>query len=426
MTTVIPFKAVRFNEQKVNLSSVVSPPYDIISAEKQKHLLELSTYNLVHIDFGKDLPGEDKYARAAGYFQEWLKKNVLIREERPAVYFYSQQYAIRGEKRIRYGFLALLKLDEGHKANVFGHEHTHLEAKEDRLRLIRQVKANTSPIFVIFSDKKKLIRQNLMPYAVSEKPFIDIIDDDKINHKLWRIEDEDILNKVRIKMEQENIVIADGHHRYEVSCAYRDEMKRKLGSTNGTESFNYILAYFTNLDTAGLTVFPIHRIIKFSSRPDMPALIEGLKKNFYIEEFRDKTRFLFLMQKAGTAEHVIGMYNGGSAYWMLRLKNIRALNNLMSEKGPEYRKLDVSMLNYAVFKDVMNMDPSDPSITFSPNTEELIRRTDDDPSHLLFILNPTKVNQIVSVALSGEKMPPKSTYFYPKVLSGLVINKHDD
>jgi len=424
MTEIIPFKAIIYNPQKIkNLSSAVCPPYDIISPQRQLYLHNLSPYNLVHLEFGLDVPGEDKYKRAGEIFRDWLKKEILIQEEKPAIYFYSQQYTLKGENRNRLGFIALLKLDE-HKSTVFGHEHTHLEPKEDRLRLIREVEANLSPIFVIFPDKKRIIQQNLKAYVQDKKPFIDIIDDEKNNHKLWRVDSPDLLKKIQSRIQEENIFIADGHHRYEVACAYRDEMIKKVNQPTGQEGLNYILAYFTNIDSPGLTVLPIHRLVKLDEKPDTLSLILRLRDYFYVEEIKDKIRFLFLLQKAGRAEHVLGMHTCNK-FFLLRLKNVKILDKMLSDKPQIYKTLDVAILNILVLKNILKLDLEDKSrITFSSNTEELLGQIDNDNTRIGFLLNPTKIEQIVAVALNGEKMPPKSTYFYPKVLSGLVINRH--
>jgi uncharacterized protein (DUF1015 family) len=255
---------------------------------------------------------------------------------------------------------------------------------------------------------------------------VDIVNDEKVSHKLWRLDSADILENIKAKMQDENIFIADGHHRYEVACAYKDEMIKKLGSYHPQAGFNYILAYFTNTDSSGLAILPVHRQVKFASKPDMDRFISGLKDYFDVEEVKDRIRFFFLMQKGALGEHVLGMYHGGR-YWLLRLKNIKILDKMISDKPAELRSLDVSILNYIVLKKVLGIDLEDKGLlTFSPNANELIQRAGNDDSCIAFFLNPVKVKQIIALALTGENMPPKSTYFYPKVLSGLVINKHEE
>ena len=421
MAKIRPFQAVTYNQEKIkDLPGVVCPPYDIISTQKQSYYHSLHPHNLIHILLGKDVTGEDKYERAGNYFKDWLKNKILIQDERPAIYFYSQQYNLKGEKRTRSGFIALLSL-EGN-SSVFGHEHTRLEPKEDRLRLLKATLANLSPVFVIFPDKKRIIR-NTLQYIKDKRPFIDITDDEKIFHQLWRLDSPDILATIQDKMSGENIFIADGHHRFEVACAYRDEMKKKLGRTTGEESFNYILAYFTYADSSGLTILPIHRMVELPRDLTLDSFRSSLLDYFDSEEVKDKARFFFLMEKAGQAEHVLGMYKD-KKYVLLRLKNIKILDKIIADRPKEYRSLDISILNYIVLKKILGLDlENKETICFSPQREELIEKVDNHTSSVAFFLNPVRIQQIMAVALTGEKMPPKTTYFYPKVLSGLVINK---
>lgn len=423
MTNIKPFRALIYNQEKIkDISCVACPPYDVISPQKQEYYHEVSPYNLIHILLGKDIPQEDKYERAANYFREWQKNQIFIQDKTPAIYFYSQQYSLRGEKRTRFGFMALLRLGDK-SSGVFGHEHTHSSPKEDRLRLLRQVKANLSPIFVIFPDKKRVIQRIKEKYIQNKLPFIDIINDEKTVHKVWRLDSPDILADIQDKMSGENIFIADGHHRYEVACAYKDEMQMNLGTITGDESFNYILTYFTNIESRGLTILPVHRLVKLNPQQDMPDLKMRLLDYFDVEEIKDKTKFFFLLNKAGETEHILGMYKDRK-YWFLRLKNIRMLDKIIDDKPREYRLLDVSILNYIVLKKILGLELQDKGvITFNPSAEELIEEVNANPAYTAFFLNPVKVQQLMAVALNGEKLPPKSTYFYPKVLSGLVINK---
>lgn len=424
MTKIMPFKALIYNQEKVgDLSKVVCPPYDVISPARQDYLHEIDTHNFIHILLGKDTPEMDRYRRAAEYFKEWQKEKIFIQDEKPSVYFYAQDFYVRGEKRTRYGFIALLYLES--KNSVFGHENTHSEAKTDRLKLLKRVKANLSPIFVVSVDKKRVIQRILREYCKAKKPFIDITDDEKVSHRLWRVDSPDVIDKIEEGMRDENMFIADGHHRYEVACAYRDELKEKLGAVTGDESFNYILSYFTDVASGGLTIFPIHRLVKLSKHVDTQLLKTGLQSYFDVEEIKDKTRFFFLLEKGGRSEHIIGMYKD-KRYWLLRLKNIKILDRMIQDKPQEYRRMDICVLNYLVLKEILSLSLDDKdTITYSIASDEMMQEVDSHPNYIAFFLNPVKIEQIMAVALTGNKMPPKSTYFYPKVLSGLVINKVD-
>jgi uncharacterized protein (DUF1015 family) len=423
MTQIKPFRAVTYNQDKLkDITPLVCPPYDVISPTRQQYYHDLHQYNFIHILLGKDVPGEDKYSRAGEYFKAWLKDKVLVRDEAPAFYFYKQDYAVRGERKTRWGFIGLLKLDDKRSA-AYGHELTHKAPKEDRLKLLRHVKANLSPIFVVSHDKKRIIQHVVHDLLQTKSPFIRITDDDKVVHTVWRVDEPEVIGEIQAKMSDENIFIADGHHRYEVACAFREEMKGNLGTITGEEDFNYVLAYFTNIDPKGLTILPIHRLVKCNAELSMDSFLPSVKEYFDVDEVKDKVRFLFLLEKAGNTEHVIGVYKD-QRYWLFRLKNVKLLDKIISDRPKEYRLLDVAILNYFLIKGILGIEWNDSSsIFFSHPPEELIERVDRDNSSIAFFLNPVRVQQIIAIALAGEKMPQKSTFFYPKVLSGLVINK---
>lgn len=425
MAKIEPFRGIIYNQEKIkDLSKVVCPPYDIITPERKQYYHGINPYNLIHMLLSRPAPGKDKYRRASGYFKDWLKEGVLIQDKSPAIYFYSQQYMLRGEKRTRLGFIALLRIEE-EIPSVFAHEHTRLEPKEDRYRLLKQVKANLSPIFAVFFDKKRIIDRTYQNYIHQEEPFIDIIDDEKTAHKVWRIDSCKLIEDFQGSISGENIFIADGHHRYEVACAYRDEMKKKLKEKfNGKESFNYLMAYFTSTDSRGLTILPVHRLLKLNKQFDLDKFIIGLREYFDVEEIKEKVRFFFLLEKCMGSQHVFGMYKN-KKYWLLRLKNVKIPDKIFSDASKEYSSLDVAILNRVILNNIFGIDIEDKEkLRFSPDASEIIEQVDKDPLGLAFFLNAVKIQQIISVALSGERMPAKSTYFYPKVLSGLVINKH--
>ncbi len=425
MATIKPFKALVYNQEKINkLADVVCPPYDVISPLRQDYFHELHPNNFIHILLGKDIDGEDKYVRAGKIFKEWQADNVFVQDAKPTIYFYTQQYKIQGETRTRFGFISLLRLEDK-DTSVFKHELTRSAPKEDRLKLLKQVHANLSPIFVVFMDKKKIIQRTYNKVLKNSPASIEVTDEEKTVHKIWRIDSAELLKQFEEAMAKENMFIADGHHRYEVACAYRDQMRRLLGQTQEDESFNYVLSYFTNTDPRGLSILAIHRLIKLDRQLDLKAFIEKLREYFEVEEVKDKAKFFFLMQKGGRSEHMLGVYKD-KRYWLLRLKNIRILDKEMKDKPKEYRTLDVSILNQIVFKNILGIEVENKeNITYNPDAEEFINRVDKDPSLIAFFLNPVKVQEIIAVALNGERMPAKSTYFYPKVLSGLLINKHE-
>jgi len=425
MAKIKPFKAVIYKQEAIkDFALVVCPPYDVISPSQQELYHEKDPHNFIHILLGRDIPGEDKYRRAGTIFRDWIKKGIMFYEERPAIYFYSQNFSLKGEKRERFGFISLLRLGDKDSA-VFAHENTRLAARQDRFKLIKQVKANLSPIFVVFQDKLRIIRR-VYQKIQDRPPLIDIVDPDKTRHRLWRVNDPEVLDFMQKGIEKENIFIADGHHRYEVSCAYRDLVKERLqGSFTGEESVNYLLTYFTNTEPRGLVILPIHRLLKLVKGFNFVDFLAGLKEYFDVEEVKDKARFFFLMEKGGRSEHVIGMYKD-KIYRLLRLKNVKILDKMMPDKPKEFRTLDVSVLNSIVFKKILGYDPEEKgSLTYGHEAEGFIKAVDEDAQSVAFFLNSVRIEQIIAVALFGNKMPPKSTFFYPKVLSGLVVNKFE-
>ncbi len=428
MSKIKAFKAVVYNPETIpDFKHVVCPPYDVISSQAQDLLHERSLHNFIHILLAKDCPRDDKYRRSGTIFRNWIKEGVLIQDAQPAIYFYSQQYVIRGEKKTRLGFISLLRLGDDKGSTVFGHENTYTAAKLDRFKLVKQVKANLSPIFIIFLDKKRIIQRIFQRNIPAAPPFIEVTDDEKTVHKLWRLNDPDLLKLIESSMNNENMFIADGHHRYEVSCAYRDLMREKLGAQfTGEEDFNFCLAYFTNTDYRGLSILPIHRLLKLEKWLDLDDFMAKAKEYFDVDQLKDRARFFFLLEKAGYAEHLLGLYKD-KKYFLLRLKNVKMLDKLIADKPKEYRSLDVAIFNYLVLKNILKLDLDHlPDIKYSPNPYELMDEVDGNPFNVACFLNPVKIQQIINIATSGNKMPPKSTYFYPKVLSGLVINKLDD
>ena len=425
MTEIKPFSAVVFNTEKIKkMEEVVCPPYDVISEADQERYRDQSRHNFIHVLLNNDAGGDEKYRKAAQRFRDWFKQGILTRDEKPAVYFYSQHYKLRGETKTRNGFISMMRLKEG-TSSALGHEHTRIDAVEDRFRLTSEVRGNLSPIFVVFRDQKRIIQR--MRARVEEKsPFIDLADDDANRHQLWRITESRDISLIEAAMKEESIFIADGHHRYEVACAWRDKMQQTLGGGTGDESFNYVLTYFTDTASRGLKIFPIHRLFRCGSSFDMESFKQRLTEYFYVEEIKDSRRFFFLMEKGGLTEHLIGVYRDRK-FHILRLKNLKLVDRVITDKPREYRALDVAILNYVVLQEVLGAHPQKKEeVTFYHSEKELMEKVDNDPEYMAFFLNPVKIEQILAVALKGEKMPPKSTYFYPKVLSGLLVHKFEE
>ena len=422
MTEVKSFKGTVYNSQKVkDLSKVFCPPYDVISKKDQDMYHKNSPENYIRIILGKDLPKDNsrdnKYTRAKKTFDRWNKAGILKEDKENCLYFYSQEYIYKGERKNRIGFIGLLKLRHSpKKSKIFPHENTHTEAKEDRLKLMNKLKSNFSPVFVLFSDKDKIIERIFDKYLLGSDPFIDISDKDKIKTKLWKLTDDEAIKRLKEYMKDKNIYIADGHHRYEVAQIFCNSRKKKKKSFSGKEDFDYIMTYFTDLNSKELQILPIHRVLK-----RMPADINALQGDFSIEKIKDKYDLIILLRKAGLAEHAFGLYKDGKFY-LLRFNHPSKLDQYIPVGSRDFKNLDVSILQYIVFK---KLKVKDKDLIYVKDEDQAINMVDEDKADAVFFLNPVKIHQLRTIATGGEKMPPKSTYFYPKLLSGLVVNQFD-
>jgi len=313
-------------------------------------------------------------------------------------------------------------LDEENR--IFSHEHTRIEPKEDRMRLLEALKANLSPIFVLFQDKQRIILRLYEQYINQKDPFIELTDQEGVIHKLWRIDEPYLLDHIQKSMKDKEIFIADGHHRYEVALSYRNYLREKEHiNKNEERSYDYIMAYFTNIESRGLLILPVHRLVKKVELTD-EILITKLRDYFDLEEIKEMHNLLFYLQKAGLRQPTLGLYKRGR-FFILRLKNITILDKIIKDKPTQYRRLDVCILNYIILKEILNIEPEDKErVIFDQDVDKLIKQADTEEKSLVFLLNPIKVEDMITIASLGYRLPPKSTYFYPKVISGLVINKH--
>jgi uncharacterized protein (DUF1015 family) len=368
---------------------------------------------------GKDLAGdneaENKYARAAGYLQEWQRRGILVKESAPALYFYEQVFAVAGERHTRLGFLGLMRLDEdGEDRSIHPHEHTHTAPKEDRLRLVTSVEANLSPIFTIFSDPKAEIKSLFTRSVKKEAPLFEIVDDKGNEDRLWRVTDPGLIEKMKGFIAGRELFIADGHHRHEVSRMFRD-IKKKQGPVHFKDSYNYIMTYFTALEDSGLCILPTHRLVR-----DITIDPRAFEPLFSVKEVETRDALVEELKKTEEAVGAFGLY-AAKKFYMLKVDDKRGCNQLIQEGPKEFKDLDVVILQKVIFDHLLKV--SLPQISYEIDLDRSVAAVDSGAFGAAFILHATKVEQIRAIALGGEVMPQKSTYFYPKLLSGLLINK---
>jgi len=421
MSALKPFAAVFYNKEKLeNLSEVFCPPYDVISKEQQDAYYKQDPYNFIRLELTKETPKDtdkdNKYTRAKKTYEEWLKKGILKQDEKACIYFYKQDYKYQGQKYTRTGFLGLLKINEDSGVRILPHEHTHAAAKTDRLTLWSTLKSNLSPIFVGYADKAGKIDRIFFKDMAHQKPCLEAMDQDKVKHTIWRLEDPDKIQEIMNVIDGQNLFICDGHHRFEVANQLRRDALKKSAKTTGEESYNYVMTYFTNMDSKDLQIFPIHRIVK-----KFPISVNLLEQYFRIDRVKNKIDWMVLLARAGQNEHAFGLYNKQGMF-LLRLKNKMLIEKMVKEGTKDYRSLDAAILK-AFILDQVGVSPDD--IVYSKDPDEVVNAVNEGIAEAGFILNPVTVKQLRSIALADERMPPKTTYFYPKVLSGLTIYKMD-
>ena len=418
MPSIRPFKAIIYNKEKVkDIAKVVAPPYDVITPRMQDALYKKHENNVVRLILGKikksDTPQDNRYTRARAFFDKWLDKNILIEDDKESIYIYSQGYKYDSKSVERPGFISSMRLEFSNGKKILPHENTLKAPKEDRLSLMRSVKANLSPIFMLYEDDKNEIGGILKNAIRNVKPFVDITID-SIRNRVWKLSQKDAVEKIENLMAEKNAFIADGHHRYETAVNYANEA--------GTEGSKYALVYFCKLDDDSLTILPTHRLIKDIGKLTRPEALTRLSKFFRIIECVSANKCLAAL-KANKDHHAFGMYMGGKSFYCLVLNMENAAEVFMGKGSHDWKSLDVAILHLFIIQNILVIRDEDDNIEFVKDAEEAFKLTGKEKFKMAFLLNPTKVSQMKRVAEHGERMPRKATYFYPKPLSGLVIRK---
>ncbi|MDP8259720.1 MAG: DUF1015 domain-containing protein [Candidatus Gygaella obscura] len=418
MDKIIPFKGVFFNQKKIrDLSSVVCPPYDVINEKMRNVFSKRNSHNIVRIILSESKNKKNKYEIAKTLFNDWLKNKILVKDEEPCIYLYRVSFKIGNVKKERIGFISLLNLNINRKNKVYPHEHTHVVPKKDRLKLLSSVKANLSPIFVLYQDKKHFIQALCKQYSLRIKPFMTFKFDGLIND-IWRITDKRTIKEIQKITNASQLFIADGHHRFEVNKMYLEKMRKKQKAVD-LKRFSYCMSYFLDATLSGVDILPIHRVIKNLKKQNSLDLIKRLKQYFIVKEIKNKKSFLAGLKKTSKT---IGFYNG--RYYLLFLNNRTRLDKMIKGASVHYKDLSVVALNKLVIESLLGLKLLDNEhIKYTHDLKEAVSMVDKKEADVSFLMNPVKIESLLGVAFSNEKMPPKSTFFYPKVLTGLLINK---
>ncbi|MDR2709221.1 MAG: DUF1015 domain-containing protein [Elusimicrobiota bacterium] len=403
MPQIKPFNAWRYSH--ANLTDLICPPYDIISQEEKKKLQKRSTYNIVNIELSDPTETANKYRNAAAIFKTWQKEEILVCDENPAFYLYEQIFEYKGIKMTRRGFFCALKLDDPHsqKGSVKPHEKTLAKPKADRLSLLRATRANVSPIFGLFDDDKKFIEKLCAKISQKRAPNATAFEKQGVVHKIWAVSDEHILKDIEKFLANKKMIIADGHHRYETAWNYSQERKEKDANFSADKDYNFVLAFLCPIEDPGILILPTHRLI------DEPADMENnIAKFFDVWQEKDLPKLL----KKDVQPLIIFKNNKKR---VLTIKNETLLKKAMPKKCKAYRNLAVSILHYILMPKI---DPSD-FVYVHDDKEAIIRAKKENKIAIIVPATPAKA--LKAISLNNEMMPQKSTYFYPKLASGLVI-----
>ncbi len=437
MAKITPFKGILYSQEKIeNFESVVAPPYDVISQSCQEELYQKSDYNIVRLILGKTLESDNnennRYTRANKDLNDWLEKGILHQNGCECVYYYSQEYHFNGERKKRIGIVARVKLEEYSKGIIFPHEYTLSKPKEDRLKLTMACRANFSQIFGLFSDPQNIIN-SLIENEVEKESLTEVKDSEGVVHTFGNILNKDAIKKIAYCMKDKKVYIADGHHRYETALAYRDEMRKQCGNSSEDKPYDYVMMYLTDMDSEGTSIFPIHRLLFNLDNFHSEQLLKSLEAYFNIQSFpfknseeKNKMRDLVFQQMKLKEKDQFSycLYFGTGSFYLLKLKANPFAGDTTTPK--EFSELEAFVLHSLIFEKILGIKKesikNQECISYKKSENEAIEMVDSGKYQIAFFLNPTRMEQIKSVAGAGLRMPQKSTFFYPKLLSGLVIN----
>jgi uncharacterized protein (DUF1015 family) len=438
MAKIKPFKMVHYNSQASGeLGTLITPPYDVISPQEQEAFYQANPFNIIRLVLGKQYPDDtdnnNRYTRAAAALEQWLGNGILMRENRPSLIVYRMDFRRPdgGTSSID-GLVVLVKVDEYGKGKVLPHEKTYVGPKVDQLNLLRACKANLTPIHGLFNDESNAVMSEYAKF-VQGPPQQVTTDADGTVHKTWSIEDEETIARIAGIIEPKSLFIADGHHRYETALAYRNET-RESGVADPDGPHEYMMIYLTSMSHPGLTILPAHRMVKGLTGFDAAGIEKALSPYFDIEELafsrddRDEVSKI-LVERIRSYSDVGGKFGmviqGEQCFRLLRLKDAKAVDSLIDAQIPSsLRGLDVTILREVIMNRGLGLgkDNSEGHIEYTPLVSEALDRALRGEVQVSFILNPTRVDQMRVAAELGHKLPQKSTYFFPKLSSGLVLN----
>jgi uncharacterized protein (DUF1015 family) len=419
MADVQALRALHYDLARVGgLQAVAAPPYDVIDPAQRAALVARSPFNVVEVDLPVD--GGDPYAHAASLLPRWREEGIVVRDAEPALWALAQDYrGPDGRRRTRHGLFARVRVEDYGPGRIRPHERTHPGPKEDRLRLTRATRANLSPIFSLYDDPAGAAWGAVEP-QLAGAPWGSVADDDGTEHRLWRIADPGVVATVREALAGTELLIADGHHRYETARVFAAEPGAPPGA-------DHVLMCLVALQDPGLTVFPTHRLVTGLDAGRRAALDAAIARDWDAEPVDPDA----LEPAAGTDGALrIGHYAPGTGARILTLRDPAIADAALPGRAEPYRRLDTAVLEALLLKGALGLSDDDIShfhgLAYARTAAEARARVDAGEADAAFLMAPTPVERVRAVAAAGESMPPKSTYFFPKVLTGMVFNPLDE
>ncbi|MCL1903104.1 MAG: DUF1015 domain-containing protein [Oscillospiraceae bacterium] len=430
MALIKAFKGLRYGENAGALKELCCPPYDIISESERQELLKKNPHNIIRLELptsykdGEEAQGTAAYEEAGRVIKQWVDTGILADDKEENIYVYEFSFEHEGKISAVKGFVALVKLEEFSKGIVLPHEETLSKAKTDRFNLMTATGCNFSQIYSLFSDKENKVLA-VCEKATTGKPASEFTDGDNVTHRLWKISDSSVIAQIAELMSAKQVFIADGHHRYETALNYCKSVGDKANQPDNTVEF--VPMMLVSMENPGLTVFPTHRIVRDLSTYDYQSVITKSGEYFDITEGLGKDAALSGLSDVydkGKSGFVLYEKSG---YTLMVLKDKGVMKAILPDAHESLRNLDVSILHSLVLERVFGIDKENmaaqKNLTYMKLAEDAIQAVDNGQANCCFLLNSTRVSEIRDVSLAGGKMPQKSTYFYPKLTTGLVMNR---
>ncbi len=426
MAEIKPFKGLRYTEKAGGIKNLCCPPYDIVSGEQRQNLIEKNEYNIIRLELPALEANEDftPYREAAETLRSWLSEGILKRDEKEAVYIYEMEFSVQGKSHKVKGFVSLVKAEPFDKEIILPHEETLSKAKTDRFNLMKATGCNFSQIYSLYADEDNSVF-DIIERASKRTPDSEFTDDENVTHRMWIADDPDTLKTLSEKMVDKKLYIADGHHRYETALNYKNYVRDNLDETGSSD---YVTMMLVNMENEGLTVFPTHRIVRGLESFDYKSVCDKCAEYFEITPYLNREKGEIGLEEAyKKGEKSFVMFTGDNNYTLLKLKDASVMDKLLPNKSEALRNLDVSVLHTLILERIFGIDKENMAkqinLTYTRSADEALSEVDGQRANCCFLLNPTRVWEIRDVAAAGEKMPQKSTYFYPKLTTGLVMNK---